>query len=121
MYNNDMNVDQSMISAFKLYFLYGLTPGSCTSYLLAGEYDEAFERAHPMIKGEEMWNDHIAFVETCIPECCRNECFNTWAGYFDAIHNEPELELFITLTYGTGTFIHTWINETEKFRMQAEV
>jgi len=72
-----------------------------------------------MIKDDDTWNDHISFVETYLPECCRGENFNIWKGYFHAIEKAPELESMIELTYGRGTFISTWLSETEKFPMMS--
>ena len=104
-----MFVDQSMIDAFKLYFLWGIGPGSCSTCLLQGDYEAAYARAHPMIKDNEIWADHISFVETYLPECCRGKNFDTWGGYFCAIDEDDALESIIELTYGRGTFIAEWI------------
>ena len=112
-----MFVDQSIIDSLRLYFLWGISPGSCTTCLLQGEYEEAFARAHPIIKKEEIWNDHISFVETYLPECCRGKNFHTWGGYFHAIKEDTQLESVIELSYGTKSFIREWITEGKQRRV----
>jgi len=116
MYTNDMRVDYGMVDSFKLYFLYGLCPGSCSSYILSGEYEEARAHAHPMIKGDEIWNDHIKFVETVLPECCRGKNMSGWEGYFVEIVSDPELETMIR-TQKYNTLVSEWIVDSETSRL----
>ena len=72
-----MNVDESITSAIDMWIEHGIKPGSCTELLLRGEYDEAFQHAHPLIKPH--WQDHIDYVET-LPDECRGDNFDSWKG-----------------------------------------
>lgn len=71
-------VDDSIVSAVKLWIEHGIPPGSCTELLLRGDYDRAFKSAHPLIKPH--WNDHILFIENCVPEYCRGVNYDKWKG-----------------------------------------
>lgn len=73
-----MKVDRNITDAIDRWYKDGLPPGSCTEYLLRGNYERAFMSAHPMI--HEHWQDHIKFVETCVPACCRGENYDNWVG-----------------------------------------
>jgi len=72
-----MRVCTSITSAIDLWISHGLKPGSCTELLLRGEYERAFQHAHPIIK--PYFADHIKYVEL-ISEECRGENFDTWKG-----------------------------------------
>ena len=74
-------VDSNITDALVAWIEYALPPGSCTEYLLRGDYDEAFLHAHPMIK--PYWDDHILYVELNIPEYCRGENYDKWKGLAD--------------------------------------
>lgn len=69
-------VDDNIVQAVNMWIQHGIYPGSCTSLLLAGEYDEAFLHAHPLIK--PFWQDHIDYIET-LPEECRKGNMTAWA------------------------------------------
>ena len=55
-----MPVDQSIIEAIDMWIKHGLNPGSCTRLLLEGNYAQAYQHAHPIIK--PYWIDHVAYV-----------------------------------------------------------
>lgn len=81
--DNGYNVDSGMVSAMEAWLDYGLSPGSCTEFLLRGDYLEAYKYAHPLIK--PYWDDHVAYVEDCVPDICRGENYDKWKGYDDYI------------------------------------
>lgn len=70
-----MNIDKNIKDAIDNWILHGLSPGSCTTLLLMGKYDEAFNHAHPLIKPH--WEDHIKYIES-LPEICRGNNFSKW-------------------------------------------
>jgi len=55
-------VDQNIVEAIEVWIKYGIKPGSCTTLLLEGNYDEALLHAHPLIKPH--WDDHIAYIKS---------------------------------------------------------
>lgn len=63
-------IDKNIKDAIDAWINYGLDPGSCTTLLLQGRYDEAFLHAHPLIKPH--WDDLVAYVKT-IPAKYRGE------------------------------------------------
>lgn len=69
-------IDINIVEAIKLWHNKGIPPGSCTEYLLRGDYEEAFLHAHPLIK--PFWNDHIQFVENEVPSYCRGKNYDIW-------------------------------------------
>ena len=77
--NSNLRVDDNIIQAIELWAKYGLNPGSCTTLLLKGEYDEAFKHAHPLIK--PYWEDHIKYVESLQIEY-RKENMVSWKNKF---------------------------------------
>jgi len=72
-----LRVDESIREAVDMWLKHGIKPGSCTEFLLRGDYERAFKHAHPFIK--QHWNDYIAHIES-LPEDCRGENFDTWKG-----------------------------------------
>lgn len=77
-------VDENIKDAVNSWIDLGLQPGSCTYYLLKGDYEEAFLHAHPLIK--PYWEDHIRYIET-IPEECRGDNMKTWRGKKEKLRN----------------------------------
>lgn len=68
-------VDSNITEAIDRWIIHGIKPGSCTSLLLEGKYDEAYLHAHPLIK--PYWQDHIDYIET-LPKECRGENMSQW-------------------------------------------
>lgn len=73
-------VDRSITDAIYRWYEDGLSPGSCTEYLLRGNYERAKLSAHMLIRPDSIWNEHIRFVEECVPACCRGENYDDWRG-----------------------------------------
>ena len=103
----DLNLmlDWNIVDAIKNYFLYGLPPGSFTTLLLKGDYENAPNHAHPLIK--QHIPDHIAFVEM-LPGCCRGENFSNWQG---AVCTNSEDITSIVLTGGVAA---RWYEQERK-------
>ena len=76
-------VDSNITSAVDAWYYYGIQPGSCTEYLLRGDYERAIQSAHMLIREDDVWNEHIRYIETAVPECCRGENYDTWKGLED--------------------------------------
>ena len=57
-----LKVDTNITDAIDALIKYGCQPGSCTTLLLEGKYDEAYRHAHPHIKPH--WDDHIKYIES---------------------------------------------------------
>jgi len=72
---SELRIDENIKDAINSWMLHGLQPGSCTTLLLRGNYDEAFKHAHPLIK--PYWEDHIRYIES-LPEICRGINVPTW-------------------------------------------
>lgn len=83
-------VDQNIIEAIDLWISHGLEPGSCTTLLLKGEYDEAFLHAHPLIKPH--WKDHITYVES-LPDKYRGKNFESWKEFKQNLGEEMAFTL----------------------------
>jgi len=75
----ELRVDTSIIEAIETWASHGIYPGSCTTLLLKGEYDEALKHAHPLIKPH--WQDHITYVES-LPKEYRGENMEAWHEKF---------------------------------------
>lgn len=54
-----------LIDALQLFLTHNLDPGSYGRALLAGFYDEAEQRAHPLLRPHHA--DHVRYVERYIP------------------------------------------------------
>jgi hypothetical protein len=54
-------VDKHIIDAIDAYYAFGLPCGSCTTLLLEGRYDDAFQHAHTLIK--PTWDAHVAYAK----------------------------------------------------------
>lgn len=91
-----------MLSAVKLYFLYGIHPGSCTWFILKGNKEEALSRAHPHIKRvfDELYNN-LRLV--CTNVVCEYE---NWKGY----KNAPQ-EIKDIIEFEAHTITLEWIRE----------
>ena len=72
-------IDENIKDAIDVWIKFGIYPGSCTTLLLKGEYDEALKHAHPLIKPH--WKDHISYIEK-IPIECRGENMESWKKKF---------------------------------------
>lgn len=70
-----MQVDQNIVDAVVAWMSHGIEPGSCTTLLLQGKYDEAKLHAHPLIL--PYWQDHIKYIES-LPVECRGENMKEW-------------------------------------------
>jgi hypothetical protein len=103
-----MRVDQNIVDAVKNYFRYGWEPGSCTTLMLRGKYDEARTHAHPHIKNDVAWADHVKFIETCVPLCCRGENVSTWQGYIKERREDPSFASLMRLTVADDHFVSEW-------------
>lgn len=73
----NLRVDENIKQAIDMWIEHGMSPGSCTTLLLKGDYEEAFKHAHPLIKPH--WDDHIKYVES-LPSDCRGENMSEWKG-----------------------------------------
>jgi len=90
-----MRLDSNIMSAVEAFFEYGIHPGSCAALLLQEDYEAAKSHAHPiLIEDPDIWDDHISFVKSVIPTCCKGENFNTWKGYA-YLSEEEKLEIKI--------------------------
>jgi len=74
-----LRVDENIKSAIDNWINHGLEPGSCTTLLLKGDYEEALKHAHPLIKPH--WEDHIEYVES-LPIKCRGPYMEEWQEKF---------------------------------------
>ena len=74
-YKIDISIKEAIDNWIKL----GLNPGSCTTLLLKGDYLEAYNHAHPLIKPH--WDEHVAYVES-LPLECRGENMKAWKKSF---------------------------------------
>lgn len=96
-----MKVDENIVSAIRMYFLYAVPPGSCTELLLRGNFDDAKLRAHMLVRDDNHWNDHVAFVKNCVPVYCKNENYDTWKGYRNLSNEEREqIKTLLVLSLG---------------------
>lgn len=103
-------VCDSIVSAIRVFFVYGLSPGSCTELLLKGKYDEAKLHAHMMLRDDDTWTDHINFIEHLVPICCRNEYYDTWKGFVNLPEEEQkEIKTVMTLQFGES-IARSWTN-----------
>jgi hypothetical protein len=100
--NNGYSVDRSIVDAIEKWFDYGLPPGSCTEYMLRGDYLEAYKHAHPLIK--PYWDDHVGFVQECVPVICRGDNYDNWKGYDDYLTRKRCRELVERELNETGAF-----------------
>lgn len=105
-------VDTNVVHAIEMFFVHGISPGSFTSLMLQEKYNEALERAHPLIKNEHHHNDMICFLERYVPSVCKGDNFNSWKGYRKEIEENPELLVMIRLGLEEESIISSWI---EKF------
>jgi hypothetical protein len=92
-----MRVDSNITEAIDNWYEFGMSPGSCTEFLLRGDYERALRSAHPMIK--PYWDDHIRYVEQCVAPECRGENYDKWRGveFYNSRHEfqeDEEMELF---------------------------
>jgi hypothetical protein len=94
----------NMESAVELYFKYGIHPGSCTSAILAADYEEAYMRAHPHIKDrfEELYNNMRLFCTNAVCEA------KDWKGYVNASEG---MKAIIILEAHEHTY--KWIKDLE--------
>lgn len=77
----EYKVCDSITGAIENWVKYGLPPGSCTEFLLRGDYERARLSAHMLIRyPDEVWTEHVLFVQNCVPEYCRGENYDTWKG-----------------------------------------
>lgn len=97
-------VDVNITDAIQAWFDYGLSPGSCTEYLLRGNYERAKMSAHMLIRPDEIWNDHIAYVENCVPDICRGENYESWRGYADYVARKRCREIVEKELSDSGAF-----------------
>lgn len=79
-----------VVEALFNYFIYGLHPGSMTYQLIAGDYDEAFARAHPHLKpdptlqdpGADVVRNLFNLVQETMPACCLGaENYKKWTRH----------------------------------------
>lgn len=70
-----LQVDQNIVDAVQAWIDHGIDPGSCTTLLLKGEYEEAFLHAHPLLV--PYWTDHVKYIES-LPAECRGANMETW-------------------------------------------
>jgi hypothetical protein len=108
-----MGLDTGVISAIEYYFKWGLPPGSFTAGLLSGACDpeHLLNRAHPYIR--DIVDNHVQFVNDCIPLCCRGENFETWKGYEREIVLDPSLELTLYLAIPATAITRKWMEEVK--------
>ena len=78
--NREYEVCDSIVGAIENWINYGLEPGSCTEFLLRGDYERAKLSAHMLLRPDRIWNEHVEFVKNCVPEYCRGENYDTWKG-----------------------------------------
>jgi hypothetical protein len=108
-------LDQGIVSAIEVFFMYGIDPGSCTSLLLQGKYDEAVNHAHSFYRAgmTEEWSSLLWFIDTCVPHCCKGANYNTWRGWIDESKENPELLTYIKLTLTDDTNLMLWLAQHE--------
>ena len=51
-------IDQGTLDSIDNYFQHSLNPGSCTTELIAGNYMEAWFKAHRLIQPHDVWLDY---------------------------------------------------------------
>lgn len=75
-----VQIDKNIADAIRAWIQYGICPGSCTWYLLKGDYVEAKKHAHPLIL--PYWDGHIAYVEA-LPAQYRGQCMKGWKQHMN--------------------------------------
>lgn len=78
----NLRIDKNIKEAIDLWISHGINPGSCTTLLLEGDYDEAYKHAHPLIKPH--WEDHISYIQS-LPMECRGKNMKSWKEKFKQI------------------------------------
>lgn len=104
-------VDTNIVSAIEVFFIHAIRPGSCTEYLLRGDYDRAKLSAHPLIKDtEKKWQEHVNYIEDAVPMCCRGDNYDTWIGFKNLSKEEQdELRMLLVLEVGFPV-MNKWCN-----------
>ena len=99
-----------MFQAILAFFMHGLRPGSCTTYLLKGEYERAYACAHPSIK--DRWDNRIHWIEKHVPMCIRGDNFDNWSGWKKE-YRGTEVETLTILSTQDPTLFKHWMNKSE--------
>ena len=101
-------VDNNIIDAVKLWFVFGISPGSCTTLLLRGDYEEANTHAHVSIKEDNIWESHIFLMEHYIPPSCRGDNVDSWTGLLP--YTDEDMT-FYTLGGGVrhSSYLDVWL------------
>jgi len=96
-------IEENIADAVYNFFVYGLTPGSYTSFMLALNFDRAFQSAHPLLKYPKA-HDEISPHECLsmqfndLPEFMTGENSKTWPGY---VHLDSNARKHIQSMYST--------------------
>ena len=93
-----------------MFFKYGFHPGSCTSYLLKGDYVKAYAHAHPIIKRSDHWN-YITHAVEEFPEEMRGNNFDDWAGFEKKQIKRLKMIAFAERLADDQSLITRWIIE----------
>lgn len=101
-----LRLDKSVTDAIKLYFLYGLRPGSFTTLIITGNPKDAEYCAHPGIK--DCIVDHVTYINRVLPPICLGqENFDNWRGYYSK-YNEAD-KVFLKLMM--NPILEKWVKE----------
>lgn len=108
--------EENMIQAIKVYFQFGLEPGSCTTCILRGELEEARARAHPHLLRCE-FNSAVTNIERLyhtirelLGEMVLEYSLDPNHGYkFPGINNIPEHEQ--AMIFLESPLLQYWMKE----------
>ncbi len=82
------------------FFVYGLQPGSYTTFMLLHDFERAVHSAHPMLltgpHDELSAHEVLVFMFKELPEFMVKENFHTWPGY---VHQTDEVRQRIRDSY----------------------
>lgn len=94
---SEEKVDLGVLEDLQFYMELGLEPGGFTTSLLLGDYEEAYRRAHPLLKKEVNGSDDIVFnmlryVELYVPHVCRGsrEKIQAWIQH-EGLKGAPDM------------------------------
>ena len=93
--------EANITGALRNYYLFGIHAGSFTTALIKDDYDEAFIRAHHMIRNEKSIRGLMAGMKLMIPPQCLGKNYDRWMEQC-GLRGSSEEEIFAITISGNN-------------------
>ena len=90
--------EASITGALRNYYPYGIGAGSFTTAIIKDDYDEAYIRAHTMIKNEKTIRGLMAGMKLLIPPQCLGKNYDKWMAQGGLRGSSDEEKFAIRIT-----------------------